>query len=380
MFNFNLAIPTEFHFGRGCEAEVGKVLKQYGSRVLMVYGSNRIFKAEEQAEGPSLGDRLVASMAGEGLEVVPFGGVVPNPLKSHVVKAAEMCREEKIDAILAVGGGSVMDTAKAIASLGAKEYGLEMAIVNVVTAPATSSESNPLFVLTDDETHEKNMTVDPAVMPKATFLNPELTLSLPASQTAAGAFDAFSHAFERFFDLHRESMLLDEMTASVMRSIVKTLPKLLAEPDDYNLRTDMMLAAAVAHNDVLGPGGDFACHEISHAVTEAFGTTHGAALALVIPAWMGHYAKDNPERFAAFAEMVFDVDRDGSLESKAQQGIDRLVAFAESAGLPVTAIESDVDLETFIDMILKGRDSIGGGFTAVDRDALRSIVPGFLKF
>lgn len=370
MFNFTLCIPTEFHFGKGCEDEIGEVLKKYGKKVLFVYGSERIFKS-------GLGDKLVKYIEDEGMEVVLYGGVVPNPLKSHVVKAAEMCASQGIDSILAVGGGSVMDTAKAIASMSATEDKV-LPIVNVVTAPATSSESNPLFVLTDDETHEKAMAVDPRVMPKAAFLDPTLTLSLPAGQTAAGSFDAFCHAFERFFDLNRNSMLLDEMTAGVMKTIVKRLPETLADPANCKYRSDLMLAAAVAHNDTLGPGGDFACHEISHAVTEAFGHAHGEALALVVPAWMEVYMGEATERFATFAEMVFDVKGEDAAET-AKAGLDKLLTFISESGLSAEPVESDIHEEDFLSMILKGRDSIGGGFKALDREELRKICRKIIK-
>ncbi len=364
MFNFNLCIPTEFHFGSGCESEVGKVLRRYGKKVLVVYGSERIFKSE-------LGNKVIEQIEGEGMEAILYGGVVPNPLVSHVDRAASMCKEKAVNSILAIGGGSVMDTAKAIASRASKPDEETLPIINIVTAPATSSESNPLFVLTDDVTHEKNMTVDPRVMPKAAFLDPDLTFSLPAGQTAAGGFDAFCHAFERFFDLSRNSMLLDEMTAGVMKTIVKRLPETLAEPDNYIFRSDLMLAAAVAHNDTLGPGGDFGCHEISHAITEAFGLTHGEALAVVIPAWYEIYMDETRERFDDFARMVFDVP-------SAKAGLDKLLSFLSSCNLPTGPVKTDVSCQNFVDMVLKGRDSVGGGFKKLGRNELMCIAEKIL--
>ncbi|MCF0144334.1 MAG: iron-containing alcohol dehydrogenase [Firmicutes bacterium] len=354
MFNFNLQIPTEFHFGTGCEKEIGQTVKKYGSKALLIYGSDRIFKA-----GP--GNDITASLKEEGIEVFLFGGIVPNPLKSHIAKAKEVCRENNIDVLVAIGGGSVMDSAKGIAAGQPGEKTLP--VITVVTAPATSSESNPLFVLTDDETHEKNMNFNPEVIPKAAFLNPELTYSLPAGQTAMGGFDAFCHAMERFFDLNRKSLLLDNLTASAMKTIVEALPKTLADPDNYENRSDMMLASAIAHNDVLGPGGDFGCHEISHAVTELFDIPHGAALAIVFPAWFRIYMNEEKGRFDEFGSMVFGSDKP----------LEALEEFIKNIGLDTKLPETNVTAEEFADAVLKGRSHVGGAFRELDKDIVTRI-------
>lgn len=380
MYNFDFSMPTKIYFGKGRERETGERLKEYGHNVLLVYGSQRLFR-------DGLGNRLVESIEKAGLKVTPFGGVVPNPRLSHIEEGIAICRREKIDVLLAAGGGSVMDSAKAIA-LGAccqaklwdalcgkvpgEQLGEALPVGGVVTMPASASEANGLVVVTQDESGEKKMGFFEAVRPKFAILNPELTFSLPRNQTAMGSFDAFSHAFERYFDLTRESELLDQVTAGLMKTIIHQLPIALAQPKDYQARAELMLSATAAHSDMLGPGGDFGCHEISHILTARCGIDHGAALAMLLPAWAEYMAERKPQRFAKFAAQVWGVKEEDE-KTMAFEGIRRMKQFIKESGLELTCEIPDADLESLIEPITEGPGFAGGNFQKLGKEELTAI-------
>lgn len=340
MYNFNMSIPTEIYFGDGIESKAGSLMRLYGQRILLIYGSDRIFE-----EG--LGGRLVCSLQEAGCTVFRCGGVKPNADITYIEKAIKVARMEKIDGILAVGGGSVIDSAKAVSA--GSTYGgsvLELyerpevepetflPIGAVVTIPATASESNDMSVISDGLTGKKIARSFKETRPKFALLNPRLTLSVNSFQTACGGFDIFAHAFERYFDLTRNSRLLDELTEGLMRTVIDVLPKVLQNPADLALRSELMLAATAAHNDMLGPGGDFACHEISHVITEKYGIAHGSALAMILPAWCSQMSKKKPERFYPFFQKVWHIEGE-SREQVIAQGIHRMKTFIRELGLPL---------------------------------------------
>lgn len=338
MYNFEFNMPTKIYFGTEQEKRVGQLMRPYGKRVLMLYGSSRIYET-------GLGGALEQYMREAGIEVFPLGGVIPNPHLSHIRQAIEYCRDKEIGAILAVGGGSVIDSAKAIA-LGVLHQGDlwdlyegsqtdsgALPVGAVVTVPATASECNGMSVITNDATNKKLMGFFEVTWPKFAILNPKLTLTVPAYQTAIGAFDIFSHAFERYLDLSRNSDLLDSMTEGLMKTVIAQTKIAIKEPENYQARAELMWAASVAHNDMLGPGGDFTCHEISHIVTEEYGTPHGAALAMIIPAWCRETLPYQTERLKRFAQNVWGVQGETDPFAAAIKGIEQMEAFIRNIGL-----------------------------------------------
>lgn len=375
MYNFNMSIPTDIYFGQAVELKAGSLMRQYGSRILMIYGSSRIFE-----EG--LGQRLADSLQASGCRVTCCGGVKPNAEISFIEDTIKLAREEKIDGILAVGGGSAIDTAKAVSAGFLYEGQIldlyedpkampekYLPIGAVVTMPASASESNDMSVISDTVTGRKIARPFKGTRPKFALLNPALTLSISRFQTASGGFDIFSHAFERYFDLARNSQLLDGLTESLMRTIVEVLPKVLEEPENLQLRGELMLAASMAHNDMLGPGGDFACHEISHVLTEKFGVSHGSALAMILPAWCSRMSCSNPERFCRFFEKVWGVTG-SSWDEIIDRGISMMRDFVREIGLPLTVSKGQCSIKELTVAI----GGPGGGFSALTEKDVEAIL------
>ncbi len=393
MFDFHFSIPTEIYFGRECERKAGALMRPYGEKVLMIYGSERIFRSADDGKS-SLGQVLMEDLEAAGCRVVRLGGVKPNADAEYIRRAIKLVRIEQIDGILAVGGGSVIDSAKAVSAGSGFDgdimelYGNPLAqpdgflpIGAVVTLPATASESNEMSVISDSVTGKKTARPFPQVKPKFALLNPALTLSVSAFQTASGGFDIFAHAFERYFDLNRGSSLLDRMTVALMQEVRETLPKVLADPENEALRGELMLAATVAHNDMLGPGGDFACHEMSHYITEAFGVPHGAALAMILPAWCRHAWQKAPNRFADFFTQVFSI-KGCQTEDITEKGIAALEAFIDTIGLPRTLTADAKECGSLAEMAektLDGRSAIGWGLAGLRASDIAEIYGDFIQ-
>lgn len=366
MFDFHFSVPTEIYFGEACEEQVGVLMRAHAARVLLVYGSERIFQ-----EG--LGGRIIASLENAGCTVLALGGVKPNADAAYIRNGIALARREQIEGILAVGGGSVIDSAKAIAAgvffdgdimelyaSPEKQPDGFLPVGAVVTLPATASESNATSVISDSVTGKKIMRAFEGAKPKFALLDPALTLSVSRFQTASGGFDIFAHAFERYFDLNRQSSLLDRMSVALMREVVETLPKVLEQPEDEALRGELMLAATVAHNDMLGPGGDFACHEMSHQITESFGIAHGAALAMLMPAWCEYVSHHAPQRFASFFSQVFQVKGDQP-QDIIEKGIAAFRNFIDTIGLAQRLETEKQDLAGLARQTLDGRPFVGFG-------------------
>lgn len=366
MFDFHFSVPTEIYFGEACEEQVGVLMRAHAARVLLVYGSERIFQ-----EG--LGGRIIASLENAGCTVLALGGVKPNADAAYIRNGIALARREQIEGILAVGGGSVIDSAKAIAAgvffdgdimelyaSPEKQPDGFLPVGAVVTLPATASESNATSVISDSVTGKKIMRAFEGSKPKFALLDPALTLSVSRFQTASGGFDIFAHAFERYFDLNRQSSLLDRMSVALMREVVETLPKVLERPEDESFRSELMLAATVAHNDMLGPGGDFACHEMSHQITESFGIAHGAALAMLMPAWCEYVSHHASQRFASFFSQVFQVKGDQP-QDIIEKGIAAFRSFIDTIGLAQRLETEKQDLAELARQTLDGRPFVGYG-------------------
>lgn len=342
MRDFEFLSPTKIVFGKGVENRAGAEIKSYGKRVLLHFGQGSV-----KASG--LYGRVAQSLTQAGLEVWELPGVKPNPRLGLVRLGIELCRAQKIDFILALGGGSAIDSAKAI-GIGVPYGGdvwdffsgkavprQSLPTGSVLTIAAAGSEASPTSVITNETGWYKRPLGAFVMRPKVAFLNPELTFTLPAFQTACGAADIMAHVMERYFTREPDVDLTDRLCEAVLKTAIKNAPIALAKPGDYAARAELMWAGTIAHNDLLTTGreGDWACHAIEHELSGIFDVAHGAGLAVVFPAWMRHVYKSDLGRFAKFAVRVWNADHDFDRpERTALQGIERLQAFFGSMGLP----------------------------------------------
>lgn len=379
MKDFTFSFPTQVIFGRGAERRVGELAAPYGPNALVLYGSQRVRRS-------GLLDRLEAELKARGLHVTELGGIQENPLLSKAEEGAALARENHCTLILAVGGGSVIDTAKAV-SLGAvssrplwdlyqgkakAEGALPIGVV--LTTAATASEANCVSVLRHDTLQTKAALTEPLTCPRFALMNPELTYSLPPRQTASCAVDIFSHAFERYFHKEQRGTLRSRMCAAVMRTVIQELPRALAQPDNYDARSQLMWAATVAHSNMLGFEGDYACHALSHVLTGELGLPHGVALGILMTAWCKFMLTDEADAIAEFSTLVWQVPPCLSQIQTAQNGISAFQDFLCLTGLPVTLREAgfgDVSVERLALRALPGRTgSLGGNFRPLDYDAV----------
>lgn len=380
MKDFNYCAPTRVIFGKNTELEVGKALKNVGAtRVLMQYGGGSIKKS-------GLYDRVVKAIRDEGIELFELGGVQPNPHLSLVRKAIEIVREQKIDYLLAVGGGSAIDSTKATA-VGAVYDGdvwdfycgkavpkKAMPVGVVLTIPAAGSEGSNSSVITNEDGWIKRGLGCDLTRPAFAIYNPELTYSLPAYQTAAGATDIMAHIMERYFTNEPDVDMTDRLCESVLKTIIRQAPVAVKEPDNYVARAEMMWASTVAHNDFLScfRVGDWSSHQLSHELSGMYDATHGAALAVAFPAWMTYVYKHDVQRFCRFAVEVMGVEMDFfHPEETALKGIAALRAFFKSIGMPTTLSELGVPedkLDVLADKVKRGADGTTGQFVKLTRD------------
>lgn len=380
MKDFNYCAPTRVIFGKNTELEVGKALKNAGAtRVLMQYGGGSIKKS-------GLYDRVIKAIRDEGIELFELGGVQPNPHLSLVRKAIEIVREQKIDYLLAVGGGSAIDSTKATA-VGAVYDGdvwdfycgkavpkKAMPVGVVLTIPAAGSEGSNSSVITNEDGWIKRGLGCDLTRPAFAIYNPELTYSLPAYQTAAGATDIMAHIMERYFTNEPDVDMTDRLCESVLKTIIRQAPVAVKEPDNYVARAEMMWASTVAHNDFLScfRVGDWSSHQLSHELSGMYDATHGAALAVAFPAWMTYVYKHDVQRFCRFAVEVMGVEMDFfHPEETALKGIAALRAFFKSIGMPTTLSELGVPedkLDVLADKVKRGADGTTGQFVKLTRD------------
>ena len=344
MLDFKFISPTKFVFGRNAEDALTKEAETLGGKVLLHYGGGSI-------KTSGLYGRVKASLDEAGVDCVELGGVKPNPALSLVREGVDLCRAEGVTGILAVGGGSVIDSAKAIAVgvpyegdvwdfyTGKAKASSALPIGVILTIPAAGSEGSNGSVVSDYDTKSKCAYGTDLLRPAFALMNPELTYTLPPYQTAAGIVDMISHVMERYFTRVRAVDVTDGLCESVIRSVVKAAPKVLENPEDYDARAEIMWAGTIAHNDLLGLGrrGDWASHGIEHELSAQYDVAHGAGLAVVFPAWMKYVYKEDLARFVQFAVRVWDVDYTAGEEEKAAlEGVRRHKAFYDSIGMPTT--------------------------------------------
>ncbi|MCR1899997.1 iron-containing alcohol dehydrogenase [Irregularibacter muris] len=350
MQNFTFQSPTKFIFGKETELKVGKEVKHHGKKILLHYGGGSIKKS-------GLYDRVVKALKDENIDFVELSGVQPNPRLSLVKEGIELCRREKVDFILAVGGGSVIDSAKAIAVgvhydgdvwdffEGKSKIGTIIPIGVVLTLPATGSEASSGTVITNEEGWYKKSCGHNLMRPRFAIMNPELTYSLPPYQTASGVADIMAHVMERYFTNEKNVDFTDRLCEATLKSMIKNLPIALKNPRDYAARAEIMWAGTIAHNGLLGTGReeDWASHNIEHELSGIYDVTHGAGLAVIFPAWIKYVYKNNMSIFAQFASRVWEVEPDfDHLEVTIETAIEKMKDFFRAAGLPVTLEELNI--------------------------------------
>lgn len=342
MRNFNYKNQTEIIFGKDSENNVGEEIKKYTNRILFHFGGGSI-------KSSGLYDRILNSLKNENIDVIELSGVKPNPRVSLVREGIEICRKNNIDFILAVGGGSVIDSAKAIAAgvnfngdvwdlfLGEPINHKCLQLATILTIPAAGSETSSGTVITNEDGWYKRSTGHPSLRPVFSIMNPELTFTLPKYQTSCGIADMFAHILERYFTNENYVDLTDRLCEGAMKAIIDNALRLNINPNDYNARAEIMLSGMVAHNDSLSMGrvGDWASHDIEHELSGIYDIAHGAGLSIVFPAWMKFVYKHDVNRFAQFANRVFDIDiNTNNLEETALRGIEALENFFSTLELP----------------------------------------------
>ena len=354
MDKFNYHAPTKIVFGKNTENKVGQLVKNSGcKKVLVHYGGS-------SAKKSGLLDRVFASLTEAGIAYTELGGVVPNPRLSKVYEGIKLCREENVDFILAVGGGSVIDSAKAIGYGVVNEgdvwdlyTGAKMPINGclpigaIVTIPAAGSEMSNVSVITNEEGWLKRSLGSEAGYCQFAIMNPELTYTLPAYQTASGATDILLHTMERYFAKCKTLEISDALGESLMRSVMYNVKVLLKEPENYEARATIMWASSLSHNGVTGDRnyGDWACHQLEHELGGIFDIAHGAGLAAVWGSWARYVYQENSARFAQFAVNVLNVPNHfDDPERTALDGIAAMEDFFRSIDMPTAIKDMGIDL------------------------------------
>ncbi len=369
MKNFTYENRTKIIFGKDSEQKLSEEIDLFGaSKILLHYGSDRIKK-------DGLYDKIVEQITKAGANYVALGGVVPNPQLELVKKGIEICKKEDVDLILAVGGGSVIDSAKGIAagtvyngdvwdfyeSKAVCEEAIPVA--TVLTIPAAGSESSANTVITNIKTGRKLAFGSEALRPIFSILNPELTMSLPDYQTACGISDMLAHVFERYFVNVDNVVVTDELCLAHMRSIMEIGLKVIGEPDNYDYRAELMLAGMIAHNGWLntGRGGEWTSHQIEHELSAEYNIAHGAGLSIIFPAWMKTVYKDDTELFSDWARDVMGiVEKDD--EKASMLGIEKLEEFYKQIGMPIRMSEAKITDDRYEKMamnLLNKAETIG---------------------
>lgn len=375
MDNFNFYSPTEFVFGNDRENECGSYVKKYGgSKVLIHFGGG-------SAERSGLLGRVRDSLNKSGISFVELGGVQPNPRDTLVYKGIDLCRSEGVDFILAVGGGSVIDSAKAIAAgvlydgdfwdfYSGKNIEKALPVGVVLTIAAAGSEGSGDSVITKEDGMLKRGAGSDALRARFSVLNPALTQTLPAYQTACGATDIMAHVFERYFTNTKEVEITDRLCEAVLITMVKETPRVIADPDNYEARANIMWAGMVAHNGIVGVGRsqDWNSHGIEHELSALYDCAHGAGLAVIMPSWMEFVYKHNVMRFCQMATRVFGCQMNfENPEATALEGIHRFRSFLHSIGMPINFAElgaKEEDIPALVEKFGIG-DGRTGGFVAL---------------
>lgn len=375
MENFISHNPTSLHFGKGVIETIGKTVKPFGSKVLLVYGKGSVKRS-------GLYDRIVAQLNQAGATIFEYDGIQPNPLVDDVDKAAAIGRENNVDYILAVGGGSVIDSAKIISitipvthsAWKFYEYKAKpvkaVPLIAVLTLAATGTEMNPFAVLQNPETGRKDGYGSPLCFPVHSFLDPEVTFTVPADYTAYGIADLIAHCFENFFSVS-ECSLSDRFITAIIADAMEWGPKLMDNLQGYDERAAIMYDATMALNTMTGNGkggGDWGVHGMGHILSLLHGVPHGASLSIIFPAWMKHLNKKADKQISRLGTLLF---ADGDV----QNTILRFEEFFTRIGSPVRLSQAGIGEEKFEEIIqLMIRNKVGGSNYKLAEDDYRKIM------
>ena len=388
MRDFVYHAPTEVVFGKQSEEKVADLVKKYGGhKVLVHYGG-------KSAKKSGLLDKICRLLRDGGVDFVCLGGVVPNPRLSLVHEGIDLCRKEGVDFILAVGGGSVIDSSKAIACgvpydgevwdfyLGKASPECYLPVACVLTIPAAGSEMSESSVITNEDGYVKLGYSNQMSRPKFAIMNPIRTFTLPPYQTAAGVTDMIMHTMERYFSHDDDMDLTDALAEALMRDLMDNVFKVLADPEDYRARAQIMWGGSLAHNDLTGCGltGDWATHEIEHELSGMFDVTHGAGLAAIWPSWARYVYKENVSRFVRFAVNVLGVPQDFTdPEGTAIRGIEAMERFYHAIGMPINIHEligkevSEDEIREMARKCTRGHKITQGSFKVLGSEDIEAI-------
>ena len=385
MDNFEFRNPTKIVFGRGTEAQVGVEAAVYSTKILLHFGGGSI-------KSSGLYDRVTASLKAAGVEWVELGGVKPNPRLSLVHEGVKLCKEHKLGLILAVGGGSVIDSAKAIAMGAVIDHDVwdfymgkgapvaALPVGTVLTLPAAGSEASTGTVITKEEGWLKRAVNSELIYPRFSILNPELAMTLPRFQIACGAMDISAHLMERYFTNVQNVAFTDRLIEATLKTIMRQAPLILKNPKDYDAWSEFMWAGTIAHNNLLNTGrvGDWASHDIEHEISGIYDVAHGAGLAVVFPAWMKHVLHHDLNRFVQWAVRVWNVEMDVfNPEAVALEGIARMEAFFTSLGVGTRMKDlgiTDDRIDEMAEKCTDGDTRTVGNFVKLDRAAVAKIL------
>jgi alcohol dehydrogenase YqhD (iron-dependent ADH family) len=384
MNNFRFFSPTEFVFGKNTVERTAQLVKKYGgTKVLLHYGGQSAVKSGLLAE-------VESRLRNEFIEYVKLGGVQPNPVDTLVYAGIDLCRKEQINFILAIGGGSVIDSAKAIAA-GVPYAGdfwnffertvtinKALPVATILTIPAAGSEGSESMVITKSKAGLKRGAGSSHLRPVFSILDPALTFSLPANQTAYGIADMMAHVMERYFTQTQGVDLTDRLCEAVLLSIIKEAPLVICEPENYEARANIMWAGTMAHNGICGVGReeDWATHGLEHELSALYGVAHGAGLAVLFPAWMQYVYTSGIDRFVQFAVRVWGIECSGDKRETALKGIKALKDFFASLGLPVNFAQLGAktgDIDTLIETLKINTGGHLGAFRRLDMRDARAI-------
>lgn len=380
MLDFNYYAPTYYEFGRDKEREVSNLIKKFGgSKVLIHYGSGSVVKS-------GLLDRVKKYFDSNEINYIELGGVVANPESDLVYKGIDLCKRENVDFILAIGGGSVIDSAKAIAAGSLYEGDFwdyfrddnrlvidkTLPVGVILTIAAAGSESSNSIVITNSVTRSKrgNIRTD-VVRPKFAIMNPCLTMSLSSYQTACGIVDIMTHVIERYFSNTSCCVVTDNLCIAILKSMLLCGKKVIDNPNDYEARANIMWASTLAHNNLCGVDReqDWASHKIEHELSGKYGIAHGAGLAVIVIKWMKYVSKKNQSRFVLFAKNLFDTN-------DIEVGINKLQEFWISLGMPSSLEEigyNKEDLDYLISNVDYTKDGYIGNYVKLNKEDIRNI-------
>lgn len=379
MENFVFHAPTEIYFGKGQIENLSNILSKFGKNVLLTYGGGSIKKN-------GIYDKVCSLL--KDFNILELPGIEPNPRIGTVRKGIEICKDNNVDVILAVGGGSTIDCSKVIGAgyyydgdawdlvKNPEKIDKVLPIVTVLTIAATGSEMNKGAVISNPETNEKLGTSSKSMAPKASILDPEYTYSLPRIQTAAGTADIMSHVIENYFKVTQGAFLQDKISESILETCIKYCPIALQDPSNYEARSNLMWASSLALNGLCGSGksGSWTCHPIEHELSAFYDITHGIGLAIVTPNWMKYILSENTvDKFVDYAINVWHFEKIDDKFALANKAIDATAKFFADCGIPMNLGKLGIDdslLEKMAHAVVTHRDLQSAYVPLTEEDVL----------